>query len=450
MKRFACVLSALLVITCGLSAATETLSPPPNIPTRPSYRLHYIRKLIDQQNWKEVVLQFQGSLKNNEISLKEIEKLVSHYRKTKLAPALVAAKKLLELGAGAALDPATAFPIALFAETCLQKQVASGVRYWPESFLGRELQYDSWKKRLFIHLGTKGVPPVGEGRSKVVTRTVLYDQTNPQVMARAVTSRAILREMKMMRLLSGMPGVIQAEGLMVHKDPQKRAKLYTVVTKLYNSGSLQNVFDKKLLSKLSFQNRLTIAHNIMTGIASMHVKNLVHRDLGARNYFVNIIPAKHGRYTVSCVVADMGRTTPTQDFHGGPAQGNGSYMPPEGFFHSKMKGADYCSSDLFAVGTVFWELYFGKKSPWGQECFYRRESKGTKENLKAHLSSLKHAREHELSKLKGNSDKFSTKEKFLSIILQMTDPNPARRGNASELRDRLGLLVSANEKTPKK
>ena len=282
--------------------------------------------------------------------------------------------------------------------------------------------------------------PVGEGRSKVVTRTVLYDRLKPQVMARAVTSRPILREMKMMRQLIGLPGVIQAEGLMIHKDPQSHKKMYTVVTKLYNAGSLQSVYDKKMHQRLSFNNRLTIAHNIMTGIASMHEKGLVHRDLGARNYFVNITQEKHGRYTVKAVVADMGRTMPITDANGGPAQGNGIYMPPEGFFHKKMKGVDYCASDIFAVGCVFWELHFGHKTPWGQHCYFRRESKGMKKNCEDHLYSMKHARDHELSKLE-HSKKLSKPQKFVSIILQMTDPYPKKRGNADEIKDMLARLV---------
>ncbi len=441
MNRFACLLSTFLLVTFGLSAVvTQPLSPVPAVPTRPSYRLSHIRKLIEQENWKEVIRQFRGSLKNGEINDTHIEKLAKHYYKTKLGAAYIGAKNLVALGPSAALSFTTAFPIALFAEVSAEKQAENGTAYWPEALFDRELQYDTEQKRLFIHLGTKGVAPIGEGHYKTVTRTVLYDRLKPQVMARAVTTTPLEREMKMMRQLIGSPGVIQAEGLMIHKDPRTHKKQYTVVTKLYNAGSLQNVYDKRQQKRLSFNNRLTIAHNIMTGIAAMHEKGLVHRDLGARNYFVNITCEKKTGYTVKAVVADMGRAKPITEADGGPAQGNGIYMPPEGFFPRKMKGIDYFASDIFAIGCVFWELHFGHQNPWGQHRYYRRESKGMKKNCEDHLYSMKQAREHELAKLE-HSKKLTKQQKFVSIILQMTDPDPKKRGNADEIRDMLGRLV---------
>ena len=89
MKRFACLLSTFLLVTFGLPAVvTQTLLPDPAVPTRPSHRLSHLRKLIEQENWKEVILQFRGSLKNGEITDINIEKLAKHYYKTKLGAAL--------------------------------------------------------------------------------------------------------------------------------------------------------------------------------------------------------------------------------------------------------------------------------------------------------------------------------------------------------------------------
>ena len=145
-------------------------------------------------------------------------------------------------------------------------------------------------------------------------------------------------EMEAMRALKGLPCLLEAKALMTHKDPKSHKKISTIVTPIY-SGALQDIFDKKI--KLSFKQKLKIAHDIMQGIAVMQAKGYVHRDLGARNYFYLATLSKKKITDISAIVADMGRTIPASDAAKKPVQGNSSYIAPEAFFRSKMKGNHY-------------------------------------------------------------------------------------------------------------
>lgn len=365
-----------------------------------------------------------------------MEQLSRQYPGTPLSNAIVGTKNILNLKEKTGLTFKTAFSIALFAETGLAKAITEGKTFWEGGEFGRELQYDPQTKRFFIHLGSKGVKPIGEGRKKFVTKTILYNRLNPEVMARGVTTWDISAEMQVMNLLKNCPGLLKAEALLSHSDPALHKPMMTIVTRLYRPGSLQSVLENRSL-RLTFKERLKIACDIISGIAALHQKQLVHRDLGARNYLVEIKGKKPGQREICAVVADFGRTVPILEAYRVPVQGNCNYLSPEGFFVYRMSGSDYFRSDLFAVGCVFWHLYFGDMPAWGKTRCFKHKNMPLHKRFRHHLALINKTRAKPLKYLQHKSKRqmpLTVHDRFLQLTLQMTNPKPKLRGNAEILK----------------
>ncbi len=446
MTRFMSLIP-LILFPLALHASHHSVSRNP--PTRliqsknQQQTLAQLRTLIEAHAWNDVGLLVNNGLKSHTISLDDLHALALNASDTPFAVALKSSEAIIALQEKTGLSLAIAFPIALFAETSLADDVAKGTYFWSEDRFKRELQYDPETKRFFIHLGTKGVEPIGEGRKKVVTKTILYDQLNPEVMARGVTEWDITEEMDAMRALKGLPCLLQPEALMTHTDSHSKKQIMTIVTKIFRPGSLQSVIDDHSL-KLTIKERLKIAYDILKGMSFMHGHHYVHRDLGARNYFVRITGKKPGHRVIDAVVADMGRTIPVSEAIHVAVQGNSSYISPEGFFRSKMATTDYYSSDIFAVGCVLWQLHYGHMPAWSKERYYARESLSLTKRYKAHMKLLKHTRARPLQAIlhkTKHEQRFTLEERFLELILRMTDPDPTKRGTATELKNQCRRFV---------
>jgi tRNA A-37 threonylcarbamoyl transferase component Bud32 len=423
-------------VCCLLAATPFVHAFQPQLPEivfekgRPS-DLSRLQGLVEAKKWKEVSHRIESGLRSHTLARHDIQKLAHQCVDSAFALAYQGTRAILSIKETTGLSFEVLFPIALSIETTLPNEIAQGAHFWPESRFGRELQYDEESGRLFIHLGTKGVKPLGEGRKKIVTKTVLYDRFHPEVMARGVTEWDVRKEMNAMRALKGLPGILEPEALMIHTKPHGHKRLMTIVTRIYRPGSLQDVLDNHSLH-LTLDERLKIAHDILKGMASLHGQKFVHRDLGARNYFVKIRGTKPGRRKVEAVVADMGRTIPISEAKNVPVQGNSTYIAPEGFFRSKMAGKDYYYSDIFAVGSVLWQLYSGHVPEWRKKRFFSHESQSVGKRHHDMISCVQHNRERALDHLK-RQHHLTKNDRFLALIVQMIHPVPHKRGTAKEL-----------------
>ena len=443
----------LVIVVCGLFTSTAFAEnsvlpvpqPIPQVQEKSSRAkvLNLILHNIQTENWSAVRILSQKALQKHVISLKDLVNLAKPMTENPFTHALQATSNILALRDKTALTPSIVFPIAIFAETGLKEEINKGNFYFKRSIFGRPLQWDPEMKRLIIHLEKIGVPPIGEGRSKVVTKSVLYNRWYPCVLAHGVTTHDVETEVYAMRKLRGLPGLIQAAALLTHKDNHSEKTVTGIVTPIYNCGSLES-FLKKYRTSLTLKERIHIAHDLITGLASMHEQGFVHRDLGTRNHFVHMVKSKGNGRKIIAVVADMGRALPSSDADGHYVQGNCQYLCPEGFFQKKMKGNDYYASDVFALGCVFWQLLFDKFPTWSLPRYFKQESMPIKKRYRAHLSSLKQTRKPYLSILKGrkgHGPHHDSKTKFLALILKMTSPNPKARGTAQELKTKFDDLV---------
>ena len=428
----------LLAIFCLISPSA--LFPVPQETPLNAQSINRLKRLIEEKKWDEVNRYVRAEFDDHEITFADLKAVATFFPGTPFGYAVKATQAIMDLKEKTGLSEEVTFPIALFAETELRTDIAKRRYYWPDHRFGRELQYDKETARFFIHLGTKHVEPIGEGRKKVVTNTILYDRSHPVVMARGVCDCNIRPEMKAMEHLRGLPGLLQAEALMVHKSHSGK-KYMTIVTKIYRPGCLKNVLEDRSF-KLTLKERLKIAYDILTGIASMHTHGYVHRDLGARNYFVDIKGGKNGKRHVAAVVADLGRAIPVSHAVDVAVQGNSGYMAPEGFTRKKMKPKGYMASDLFAVGCVFWQLYYGHLPRWHK---FFNQSGSVHQRQAAFVRMLNRVRSHLIQRLLKKQERGSTLsrgDRFLALILRMTDPNPRARGNATELLHFCGTLIA--------
>jgi len=403
-------------------------------PLNKSDHISELQTLCDHNNWSDLNSAIMAHLKKKTLSSRDIYELANANPGTIYSRAMSGTKKILSMNEKTGLDFKTLLPIALYAEEIMANSNSQDLFVNAKRFK-RELQFDPNSHSFFIHLGTHGVKPLGEGRKKLVTRTVKYDTHRPEMMARGTTTCNMKKEMVAMRALKGLPGLLDAEALMLHRGSNSKKQTYTFITKIFNSGSLQDVFDNKSL-KLTLKEKVQVATDIITGLASMHSHGFVHRDLGARNYFAQINGKGKGR-KIRAVVADMGRTVPASTCKGDPVQGNTSYLSPEGFYRDKMKGSDYYSSDLFAVGCVMWQLFHGEQPAWRRIKSYKEEPMSLHNRYKQHVGLLERARSM-VSRHYSNKD---VKGRFSNLILKMTHPNPAKRGTAVQLQKEFEALL---------
>ena len=414
----------------------------PPYPQNHSRSFYALDRLIRAHKWHEAGIAVRKGLTSEALSPIEIEMVATTYPDTPFANAYAGAKALLSLPEKTGLTLATAFPITLFAESRLAEEILRGTFFWTTHQYGRELQYDPEAATLYIHLGVHGVKPIGAGRMKVVTRTIQYHRSSPVIMARSLSEYGLEREMAALRELKASPGLINAEALMTHKKPGSKRNVQTIITKIYNSGSLLDVMDNPRI-RLSFREKLAIATDIITGLASIHEHHYVHRDLSARNCFVNIEREADGRRQIRTVIADFGRAIPISRAAAVGVQGNKGYIAPEGFFRDKLRQADYYSTDIFAVGTTLWHLYYGCPPPWQVQRYFTKTALPLKKRQQLVINSIKRARFGPSSRLrdkKRSHRPLTLSDKFARLILQMTNPVPSKRGTAGELLKMLQAL----------
>jgi len=364
------------------------------------------------------------------ISIKTLSKLALEFQDSGLKKALRASQALSALS-GTALSKKEALLLSLFIENELPLYVAKKRHYIrsKSANLPRTVEHDPKTKLNFIHLGTNKLREIGRGYQKIVTKSILYDVKRPEVVANCKTSSGISREVMLMREMKGTQGLVETRAFTKHRSNHKT--FTSIFCRLYNQGSLQLVMDKKL--KFTLKEKVGMALNIMKGLSSLHKHKIIHRDLGARNYFVNIDKRKNGKRKVEAVVADLGRS---YHFKGikrdSSPQGNKYYFSSEMFFPEKMRPKDYTYSDLYATGCVFYRLLREKKAPWIDIRTNRNEHLSRSERSRRALHRLEHHTNSRRHYLRSKGNKLSHSQIFEKVIYQMIHPEPKSRGTARE------------------
>jgi serine/threonine protein kinase len=412
-------------------------------------RFFLLKGLIQQRAWPEVAAQVKIGAASHEITLQDLQSLSHTFPGTPFSYAVEGTKNILALPEKTGLTLKIAFQIALFAETSLNEEILKGKEYWPSREYGRELQYDHETKQFFIHLGAKAVKPIAVGKKKTITKTIRYDRSSPAIYARSASEYDLSNEFKILLKLEKFRNVLHPKALLTHFDTSKQKKYMTVIEPIYSPGSLHSVLKRGSSLKLTFKERAVIACDVVTGLAVMRHVLYTHRDISPRNFYVNIEGKKPNQRKIEVALTGVGKGLPICFAYRVTAQRNPSYLSPEGFFRSKMIGCDYLKSDTFAVGCILWQLFYGEMPAWAKVKYFQRKHLPLIKRYLKYTTLLNRTRAKPLKYLRSKQEKglpLSVQDRFLEMILQMTDPDPDKRGEPIVYRRKFVALV--NELNP--
>lgn len=171
----------------------------------------------------------------------------------------------------------------------------------------RSIEYDPVSGNIYIHLKTKNVKMLGEGESKIVTRSLLYNAPRPEFAAQAITHQREPKEIGFLRQLNGKPGIVKVYGIReIPASPKKeKPARQGIMMKYYNGGTLSAQFGNK---DLTTRQKEQIALGALTGLQALHGNNIVHQDFHSDQILIEFLPSPHGdnEETAHAVVTDFG------------------------------------------------------------------------------------------------------------------------------------------------
>lgn len=328
--------------------------------------------------------------------------------------------------------------IALFIETKLPAYIREKHYYisMKESGLVCPIEYDPITQYRFIHLEGFQSAFLGAGWNKSVTKSILYDRHHPEILARCqVKNRNIedfMKEFRLLKKLRGNKGVAEFRAFATHIEDGVRVN--SLFLTFYNAGSFQKVLKKK--SFFTLKEKISLALDILSGIEALHKKGIAHRDIKPHNFLVHI-PNKNKKKAVG-VIADLGRAIYIHGIKGMSSNANKRYMSPEAVFQADLHGKGYFQADLFAIGCIFYKLYYERGGEWQNSQYIQYLHSKEPPSKKFHLLSKyieKYTNKRRAllatSKVKG------ARGIFERVILRMLEVDPKKRGTATELRKTL-------------
>lgn len=380
----------------------------------------------------------------NKISLKALMKIAKSEHAEELQHALSVANTIHPTANRLGIRRSELAQAALFIETKLPK-LAKKKKYYHSSKktgLYGSVEYDPESKLAFIHLDGRHGTKIGEGYKKKVSKSILYRPKAPVVIAQAKQRSNMKKEMHISKMVQDKKGIVRMYAFTKHKEKGK--KCYSIMSKLYRPGSLRETFDKR--TKFTLREKMHIAHNLVSGLYELHKRGIVHRDLGSRNYLINIPKKPKGHRKISAVVADLGRAEFYSKLANTKVQGNTSYTCPEGLYRWKMKGKDYLAADVYALGCVLYQLFHEKRTPWAENKYVKDKDRPVKTRYRKLVHKINRYRESRNRDLwKKKTKALTSKQRFERLILNMINPSPKKRCTTKELKDKMERILAENK-----
>ncbi len=310
--------------------------------------------------------------------------------------------------------------------------------------LSHVIEYDRDTKNYFIVLEGRGVY-LDRGMKKTVSKALQYKNSGAVVVARGEQSIEMDKELEITKEFRGRPGLFRSLGICHHTEND--LQYHTIYSKLYSPGSLQNVFHNDY--KLSLYEKIRIAHRISRGLRTLHKKGVVHRDLGIKNYLINIPKGKPGRRKIEACIADFGRAGRASQIVPEPrVQGNTTYMAPEGHFYKKLTKNSYTRLDVFAMGCVFYRLLHGQKGAWQNKNYVMKDTRPVPMRHQEHKNLVTTGtalRRITLAREKNRS----ARSEFEYLVLRMLHTNPKKRPSATTVHNKLDEIFNRYKSSKK-
>ncbi len=367
-------------------------------------------------------------LKNKNLS--SLEKIAEHYQQEELLRAIHATQSLNERYSRPGISEKNFLQAAYYIETHLPYIKQTSKKFLTKNKTGvkNAIEYDSDTDQVFIVLDSKKAF-IGRGAKKRVHKCIHY-MSHPKVLARSEQSMVMHEELKAHKDLIGVPGIMNAHAFTTHK--QKNKKYHTIYSDIY-AGTLKDVLAKK---HVSFRNKLIIMSDLIDGLLSLHSREYVHRDLHSHNYLYSVEYDGNGDKVLRAVIADLGRTIKISEAKGLRAQMTRRATAPEAFRHKRLKGADYFATDVYALGCIFYRLYYNKFPGW-QKDYIKSHTIPLARKKALLIKKLRKATEHRRSQLISRKERnggLNIEQDTELLVLKMLHVDPNQRATASELR----------------
>ncbi|MBS0606866.1 MAG: protein kinase [Verrucomicrobia bacterium] len=234
------------------------------------------------------------------------------------------------------------------------------------------------------------------------------------------------RESDILLRLKGTPGIISIIERIPFEIDQLR-HLFLVEDR-YEDGSLDSYFDKVIIEKnldtaVDERTAISIALQLLTGLAKMHQLQVFHRDIKADNILCDWTDPDFKRavicdFNLACtpLEKELHKRIAFTPIYGAPEYA-AAYLQRDVNGRDKLAKASTFSVDIWSMGLVLYQLFFLEPLPWKRDPI-------DDEAINQVCSDISHLTQDWIPA------KFS-KHRFFPLIHKMLQVDPSKRITAS-------------------
>ncbi|MBX3718636.1 MAG: serine/threonine-protein kinase [Parachlamydiales bacterium] len=300
-----------------------------------------------------------------------------------------------------------------------------------------------WNGSIYVIMDVIG-QMLGQGDTKIVTRAVnletgkivavikprtVFQTEKTEEEVRSLRERTFVqswRESDILLRLKGTPGIISIIERIPFEIDQLR-HLFLVEDR-YEDGSLDSYFDKVIIEKnldttVNERTAISIALQLLTGLAKMHQLQVFHRDIKADNILCDWTDPDFKRavicdFNLACtpLEKELHKRIAFTPIYGAPEYA-AAYLQRDVNGRDKLAKASTFSVDIWSMGLVLYQLFFLEPLPWKRDPI-------DDEAINQVCSDISHLTQDWIPA------KFS-KHRFFPLIHKMLQVDPSKRITAS-------------------
>ena len=219
------------------------------------------------------------------------------------------------------------------------------------------------KYRLLRLIGDGGMGSVFEARHEVLATSVALKFLHPELSRRQGLVQRFLQEARVSARIQS-PHVVRVTDV-----EQTSGGLAFIVMEYLRGTSLQTLYEDlyKEGKRLSYEEALNYALQMLDGLEAAHDEGIIHRDLKPDN--VMITKGKRGEPLVKLLDFGIAKLKINGELYKGLTRpgvimGTPEYMAPEQVFSADQVDV---RADIFSCGVMFFEMFAGRRPVGGDE-----------------------------------------------------------------------------------
>lgn len=203
--------------------------------------------------------------------------------------------------------------------------------------------------RIYDHLGTGGAATVYLARDAQSGQMVVVKLVHPHLINEQFIAR-FKREIDLLQQLDNPHIIHLYDWALREYDSEINQVLSYIIAELVEGHSLADIVD--LRAPLEEADALAIARQLAIGLADIHGKNIVHRDIKSQN--IMITPENQAKIIDFGIAKGHDHATITDPSH---FTGTLYYAPPEQILEAH--SVDH-RADIYSLGVVLYEMLTGR------------------------------------------------------------------------------------------